>query len=157
MWRRSATSSRSCTSTSLRDGTPTPPGRDRFGARRRGSPMMRPASICSSPRYEARSGLRRTEQAHLLDAHDGVSQKRKVQSEEDPMRFRIAVVQPISHRPGEDAANVAEAVATIGRAAAEGAHFVCFPETYPGPWRMPATFDPTDAMAEAAARHKLHV
>jgi predicted amidohydrolase len=73
------------------------------------------------------------------------------------MRFRIAVVQPISHRPGEDAANVAEAVATIERAAAEGAHFVCFPETYPGPWRMPATFDPTDAMAEAAAKHKLHV
>jgi predicted amidohydrolase len=73
------------------------------------------------------------------------------------MRFRIAVVQPISHRPGEDAANVAEAVATVERAAAEGAHFVCFPETYPGPWRMPATFDPTAAMVDAAAQHKLHV
>ena len=33
----------------------------------------------------------------------------------------------------------------------EGADFVCFPETYPGPWRMPATFDPTAALAEAAA------
>src|SRR5579864_1742832 len=72
------------------------------------------------------------------------------------MRFRIAVVQPISHRPGEDAANVADAVATVERAAAEGAHFVCFPETYPGPWRMPATFDPTSAMAEAAATHGVH-
>jgi predicted amidohydrolase len=73
------------------------------------------------------------------------------------MTFRIAVVQPISHPPGLDEANVADAVRHIERAAADGAHFVCLPETYPGPWRMPATFDPTAAMAEAAARHKLHV
>jgi predicted amidohydrolase len=73
------------------------------------------------------------------------------------MTFRIAVVQPIAHRPGEDEANVAEAVRFIERAAADGAHFVCFPETYPGPWRMPATFDPTAAMVEAAAKHRLHV
>ena len=45
----------------------------------------------------------------------------------------------------------------IARAAEDGAAFVCLPETYPGPWRMPATFDPTAAMAEAAARHKVHV
>ena len=67
------------------------------------------------------------------------------------MTFRIAIVQPISHRPGEDERNVAEAVSAIEHAAHEGADFVCFPETYPGPWRMPATFDPTAAMAEAAA------
>ena len=72
------------------------------------------------------------------------------------MTFRIAVVQPICHRPGEDEKNVAEAVRTIARAAEEGAHFVCFPETYPGPWRMPVTFDPTAAMVEAAAKHKVH-
>jgi predicted amidohydrolase len=72
------------------------------------------------------------------------------------MTFRIAVVQPISHRPGDDERNVADAVRTIERAAGEGAHFVCFPETYPGPWRMPATFDPTTALAEAAAKHGVH-
>src|ERR1700730_14933734 len=73
------------------------------------------------------------------------------------MTFRIAVVQPICHRPGTDEANVAQAVHAIERAAGEGAHFVCFPETYPGPWRMPATFDPTAALVEAAAKHKTHV
>ena len=73
------------------------------------------------------------------------------------MTFRIAIVQPISHRPGEDEANVADAVRAIARAADEGAHFVCFPETYPGPWRMPASFDPTPAMVGAAAKHGLHV
>ncbi|HEY7386818.1 MAG TPA: carbon-nitrogen hydrolase family protein [Beijerinckiaceae bacterium] len=72
------------------------------------------------------------------------------------MTLRIAVVQPISHRPGQDEANVAEAVTYVERAARDGATFVCFPETYPGPWRMPALFDPTTAMAEAAARHRVH-
>jgi predicted amidohydrolase len=73
------------------------------------------------------------------------------------MTFRIAVVQPICHPPGSDEANVADAVKTIERAAGEGAHFVCFPETYPGPWRMPASFDPTPAIAAAATKHKTHV
>ena len=73
------------------------------------------------------------------------------------MTFRIAVVQPITHRPGADENNIADAVRTVARAAAEGAHFVCFPETYPGPWRMPAAFDPTAAMSAAAAEHRLHV
>jgi predicted amidohydrolase len=72
------------------------------------------------------------------------------------MTFRIAVVQPIAHRPGEDERNVADAVRHIERAAAEGADFVCFPETYPGPWRMPATFDPTAALAAAAATYGVH-
>jgi predicted amidohydrolase len=73
------------------------------------------------------------------------------------MGFRIAVVQPISHRPGEDEKNVADAVRYIEQAAAQGAHYVCLPETYPGPWRMPAAFDPTAAMMTAAADNGVHV
>jgi predicted amidohydrolase len=72
------------------------------------------------------------------------------------MTFRIAAVQPISHRPGEDERNVADAVLALERAAGDGADFVCFPETYPGPWRMPATFDPTAAVAEAAVKFGVH-
>lgn len=73
------------------------------------------------------------------------------------MTIRIAVVQPLSHHPDDDEANVADAIAHIERAAADGAHFVTFPETYPGPWRMPTTFDPSAAMTEAAGRHGVHV
>ncbi len=73
------------------------------------------------------------------------------------MTFRIAVVQPIANPLEREADNVADAVRFIARAAAEGADFVCFPETYPGPWRMPASFDPNAAMAEAAAKHGVHV
>jgi len=73
------------------------------------------------------------------------------------MTFHIAVVQPITHAPGNDEANVADAVRHVERAADQGADFVCFPETYPGPWRMPATFDPTPTLAEAAVKHGVHV
>jgi len=73
------------------------------------------------------------------------------------MTFRIAVVQPICHPPGEDEKNIPEAVTHIAQAAAEGAQFVVFPETYPGPWRMPAQFDPTADMVAAAKKHGVHV
>ena len=49
------------------------------------------------------------------------------------MTFRIAVVQPIANPIGEDEKNIADAVDFIARAKSEGADFVCFPETYPGP------------------------
>lgn len=73
------------------------------------------------------------------------------------MTFRIAIVQPISHPAAAAERNIADALRAIEHAAHDGADFVCFPETYPGPWRMPATFDPVPAMAEAAATHGLHV
>ncbi len=73
------------------------------------------------------------------------------------MAFRIAVVQPISHPAAAAERNIPDALRAIEHAAHDGADFVCFPETYPGPWRMPATFDPVPAMAVAAATHGLHV
>jgi predicted amidohydrolase len=73
------------------------------------------------------------------------------------MGFRIAVVQPRTHRPPDDDQNVADAVAAIEEAAARGAQVVAFPETYPGPWRMPTTFDPRRALAEAAERNAVYV
>ena len=72
------------------------------------------------------------------------------------MSFRIATVQPLANPIGEDHKNVDDAVTAIGQAAAGGAQFVCFPETYPGPWRMPAKFDPTQALSDAAKKHKIH-
>jgi predicted amidohydrolase len=73
------------------------------------------------------------------------------------MTFRIAVVQPITNPIAQEENNIVDAVSFIGRAAADGAQFVCFPETYPGPWRMPAKFDPAPELAATAARHEIHV
>ena len=73
------------------------------------------------------------------------------------MSLKIAVVQPMAHQPPDDEKNVADAVAYIKQAAEQGAEFVAFPESYPGPWRMPATFNPIEQIAEAAAKHSIHV
>jgi predicted amidohydrolase len=73
------------------------------------------------------------------------------------MSVRIAVVQPISSAPPDDERNVEAAVRHVERAAAQGAEFVALPESYPGPWRMPATFDPTEAMTEVAQRCGVYV
>ena len=71
--------------------------------------------------------------------------------------FNIAVVQPHTNPPPDDAENVDDAVRWIERAAGEGADFVCFPESYPGPWRMPAAYDPSARIAEAAHKFATHV
>lgn len=73
------------------------------------------------------------------------------------MSIKIAVVQPVSFPPPEDERNVEAAVRYVEQAAAQGAEFVAFPESYPGPWRMPASFDPTEAMREVAQRCGVHV
>ena len=59
------------------------------------------------------------------------------------MGFRLALVQPIAHRPPDDERNVRDALQQVSYAASQGAEVVAFPETYPGPWRTPMTFDPT--------------
>jgi predicted amidohydrolase len=71
--------------------------------------------------------------------------------------FKISLVQPLTHHPDEDDKNVAEAVKYIERAALDGAAFVCFPENYPGPWRMPMHFDPNKAISDAARKNKIYV
>ncbi len=73
------------------------------------------------------------------------------------MSFRLALVQPMSHEPPGDEKNVADAIQYIEQAAAQGAEFVAFPESYPGPWRMPATYDPTEEIAGAAERCGVYV
>jgi predicted amidohydrolase len=73
------------------------------------------------------------------------------------MSVRIAVVQPVAYPPPEDERNVEAAVRYVEQAADQGAQIVAFPESYPGPWRMPATFDPGEAMREVAQRCGVHV
>ena len=73
------------------------------------------------------------------------------------MSFRLALVQPLAHPAPNEADNVADAIDFVDRAAAQGADGVAFPETYPGPWRMPATYDPGPALASAARRNGVYV
>jgi predicted amidohydrolase len=67
------------------------------------------------------------------------------------------VVQPIIHAPPDDERNVVESVAYVEAAVAQGAQLVVFPESYPGPWRTPPTYDPTPVLVEAARRCGVYV
>lgn len=73
------------------------------------------------------------------------------------MTFTLALIQPIAFPPPDDEKNVVDAVKFVEKASAAGANFVVFPESYPGPWRMPATFDPTEAMVDVANRCGVYV
>ena len=55
------------------------------------------------------------------------------------------------------AQNVADAVGYIEQAAAQGAHLVCLPETYPGPWTTPVDYDALPALSQAAREHDIYV
>lgn len=73
------------------------------------------------------------------------------------MGFKLALVQPLSVPPPDDEKNLVAAVRFVEQGAAMGADFVAFPESYPGPWRMPASFDPTETLVQAARRCGVYV
>ncbi|HXF56212.1 MAG TPA: carbon-nitrogen hydrolase family protein [Actinomycetota bacterium] len=62
---------------------------------------------------------------------------------------RLAVVQPRTEVQ-DPPKNVARAIGYLEQAAALGAQVVCFPETYPGPWTPPLTYDPLPELAGRA-------
>lgn len=71
---------------------------------------------------------------------------------------RIAAVQPHTcATPGMHQVNIDYACTAIREAAANDAHIVCFPETFPGPTRSKYRFDPTEVLAEAARKNNIHV
>ena len=69
---------------------------------------------------------------------------------------RVAVVQALTD-VGAPASNVDNALRYLERAKAQGADIVCLPETYPGPWTPPLTYDALPALCEGAARLGLWV
>lgn len=73
------------------------------------------------------------------------------------MTFKVAVVQPMAHKPPDDKKNIIEAIEYIKQASDQGAEFITFPESYPGPWRMPATYNPIEEIAEAASKYNIYV
>lgn len=73
------------------------------------------------------------------------------------MSIRLAVVQPVTNRPPDDFLNVRDAIDYVEKAAGNGAHIVAFPESYPGPWRMPASFDAIEPMVKIATDCNVYV
>ena len=86
-----------------------------------------PGGLATRPRWNA-SSPRSGASCCRLDLFPLPIQRRRTSIRRSrAMTFRIAVVQPISHRPGEDERNVADAVHTIERAAARRRAFCLLP------------------------------
>ena len=70
------------------------------------------------------------------------------------MKVTIAVVQTVLDRSERcHKINMERASGYIDDAVSAGAQIVCFPETYPGPWKEPMDFSPHEELA-AKAREK---
>ncbi|MBM4314823.1 MAG: carbon-nitrogen hydrolase family protein, partial [Deltaproteobacteria bacterium] len=73
------------------------------------------------------------------------------------MKLKIAVVQPETLTGSEAPKNVERAVAYIREAAREGAKLIALPETYPGPYTVPLTYSPEEALSAVARDEKVYV
>ncbi len=71
-------------------------------------------------------------------------------------KVRVAVVQTDLNETGPEA-NMGKALAYLKEAARKRAQIVCFPETYPGPWKKPLDFSPQEELARAARENNIYI
>ncbi|HUW49156.1 MAG TPA: carbon-nitrogen hydrolase family protein [Patescibacteria group bacterium] len=73
------------------------------------------------------------------------------------MHVKIAVVQTRTFVGEDEEKNVSRALKYIDQAVEKTAQVICFPETYPGPWRAPISFSPIEALCDKAKEEKVYV
>jgi predicted amidohydrolase len=74
------------------------------------------------------------------------------------MKVRVAAVQTKTFLEADgQKKNIAKAKEYVAEAAGQGAQVVCFPETYPGPWKAPLKYSPVDSLEEMAAAHDVYI
>ncbi len=74
------------------------------------------------------------------------------------MAVKIAMVQPKTHAgPDEAEINISRAEQYIDEAASLGARLVCFPESYPGPWKESNIYSPKERISAKAAERNVYV
>ena len=75
------------------------------------------------------------------------------------MKVNAAVVQTKLDYESENMneINMERAAAYIEEAAGKGAEIVCFPETYPGPWKEPFTFSPHEELSRLAREKSIYI
>ncbi len=73
------------------------------------------------------------------------------------MKVQVAVIQTETYHLGDKDKTLAQASRYVREAAEMGAQIICFPETYPGPWRVPLDYSPVEALSQAAAKHDVYI
>ena len=58
------------------------------------------------------------------------------------VKVRAAVVQPVTPMYPDEAQSLPDALRSIDAAADRGVQILCFPESYPGCWKMPIRYSP---------------
>ncbi|HKM50096.1 MAG TPA: carbon-nitrogen hydrolase family protein [Candidatus Bathyarchaeia archaeon] len=71
--------------------------------------------------------------------------------------MKVAVVQPRTIIGSNEERNVEHAIELIEEAANQGSKIVCFPETYPGPFRQPITYSPLSKLGQCAKANDVYV
>jgi len=74
------------------------------------------------------------------------------------MTVKVAAIQTNTFlEADEQNKNIERAREYVAEAAKEGATFICFPETYPGPWKAPLSYSPVGPLEEMARKHNVYI
>jgi len=74
------------------------------------------------------------------------------------MKVKIAAIQTQTFlEADEQKKNIEKAGEYIAEAARQGAKFICFPETYPGPWKAPLSYSPVRPLEEMASKFGIYI
>jgi predicted amidohydrolase len=74
------------------------------------------------------------------------------------MKVKVAAIQTKTFlEADEQTRNIEKAREYIAEAAEQGAKFICFPETYPGPWKAPLSYSPVEPLREMARKHDVYI
>lgn len=74
------------------------------------------------------------------------------------MTIKVAAIQTKTFpEADEQKRNIEKAWEYVAEAAQKGAKFVCFPETYPGPWKAPLSYSPIGPLEEMARKHNVYI
>jgi predicted amidohydrolase len=74
------------------------------------------------------------------------------------MKVKVAAVQTKTFlEADEQRRNIEMAREYVAEAAKQGAQFICFPETYPGPWKAPLSYSPVRPLEEMASEYGVYI
>jgi len=74
------------------------------------------------------------------------------------MKVKVAAIQTKTFpEADEQKKNIEKAWEYVGEAAKQGAQLICFPETYPGPWKAPLSYSPIGPLQEMASKHDVYI
>jgi len=95
--------------------------------------------------------------AHSAEYCVGSSRESRIE-EAMIVKFHVAAVQTKTFLgPDEQKRNMESAGEYVAEAAKQGAKFICFPETYPGPWKAPLSYSPILPLTEMARKHGVYI